>query len=108
MNRIKEVLEERGIKQTWPAEKLGKSFCMVNAYVCNRRTYHAIFTIGMEYEEEGNNKKLVRLLCHDSACEITKSSYWNCVIDVSRNKASDHPSDTLRMKFRLGWTSTRL
>ena len=29
MNRIKEVLEERGIKQTWLAEKLGKSFCIV-------------------------------------------------------------------------------
>ena len=27
MNRIKEVL----------AEKLGKSFCIVNSYVCNRR-----------------------------------------------------------------------
>lgn len=25
MNRIKEVLVERGIKQTWLAEKLGKS-----------------------------------------------------------------------------------
>ena len=37
MNRIKEVLEERGIKQTWLAEKLGKSFCIVNSYVCNRR-----------------------------------------------------------------------
>ena len=37
MNLIKEVLEERGIKQTWLAEKLGKSFCMVNSYVCNRR-----------------------------------------------------------------------
>ena len=37
MNRIKEVLEEHGIKQTWLAEKLGKRFCMVNAYVCNRR-----------------------------------------------------------------------
>lgn len=37
MNRIKEVLEERGIKQTWLAEKLGKSLCIVNAYVCNRR-----------------------------------------------------------------------
>ena len=36
-NRIKEVLEERGIKQTWLAEKLGKSFCIVNSYVCNRR-----------------------------------------------------------------------
>lgn len=37
MNRIKEVLEEKGIKQIWLAEKLGKSFCMVNSYVCNRR-----------------------------------------------------------------------
>ena len=36
-NRIKEVLKERGLKQTWLAEKLGKSFCMVNSYVCNRR-----------------------------------------------------------------------
>ena len=37
MNRIKEVLEERGIKQTWLAKRLGKSFCIVNSYVCNRR-----------------------------------------------------------------------
>ncbi|EXY76305.1 hypothetical protein M124_4811 [Bacteroides fragilis str. 3988T(B)14] len=37
MNRIKEVLEEKGIKQIWLAEKLGKSFCIVNSYVCNRR-----------------------------------------------------------------------
>ena len=36
-NRIKEVLEERGITQTWLAERLGKSFCIVNSYVCNRR-----------------------------------------------------------------------
>lgn len=36
MNRIKEVLEDKGIKQTWLAEKLGKSFNMVNGYVQNR------------------------------------------------------------------------
>ena len=36
MNRIKEVLEEKGIKQTWLAEKLGKSYNMVNGYVQNR------------------------------------------------------------------------
>lgn len=36
LNRIKEVLDEKGIKQTWLAEKLGKSFNMVNAYACNR------------------------------------------------------------------------
>jgi transcriptional regulator with XRE-family HTH domain len=37
MNRIKEVLEEKGIKQTWLAEKLEKSYNMVNSYVQNRR-----------------------------------------------------------------------
>jgi|TARA_B100000900_G_C20386561_1_gene636780 transcriptional regulator with XRE-family HTH domain len=37
MNRIKEVLEEKGIKQVWLAEKLGKSYNMVNGYVQNRR-----------------------------------------------------------------------
>ena len=37
LNRIKEVLDEKGIKQTWLADKLGKSFNMVNAYVCNRK-----------------------------------------------------------------------
>ena len=37
INCIKEVLEEKGIKQTWLAERLGKSFCIVNSYVCNRR-----------------------------------------------------------------------
>lgn len=36
MNRIKEVLEERGVKQVWLAEKLGKSFNTVNGYVQNR------------------------------------------------------------------------
>ena len=37
MNRIKEMLEQKGIKQTWLADQLGKSFSIVNAYVCNRR-----------------------------------------------------------------------
>lgn len=37
MNRIKEVLEEKGIKQTWLAEKLGKSYNMVNSYAQNRQ-----------------------------------------------------------------------
>ncbi len=37
LNRIKEVLEEKGIKQRWLAQQLGKSFCIVNSYVCNRR-----------------------------------------------------------------------
>ncbi len=37
MNRIKEVLDRKGIKQTWLAEQLGKSYNMVNSYVKNRQ-----------------------------------------------------------------------
>ncbi|UUC46430.1 helix-turn-helix domain-containing protein [Flavobacterium cerinum] len=37
MNRIKEVLKEKGITQKWLAEKLGKSYNMVNGYVQNRQ-----------------------------------------------------------------------
>lgn len=37
MNRIKEILEEKGIKQTWLADRLNKSYNMVNSYVQNRR-----------------------------------------------------------------------
>lgn len=37
MNRIKEVLNEKGVKQTWLAEKLDKSFSIVNEYCNNRR-----------------------------------------------------------------------
>ena len=37
MNRIKEVLEEKGIKQKWLAEKMNKSYNMINSYAQNRR-----------------------------------------------------------------------
>ena len=37
MNRIKEVLKEKGVKQVWLSEKLGKSYNMVNGYVTNKR-----------------------------------------------------------------------
>uniref|UniRef100_UPI0040489ED4 helix-turn-helix domain-containing protein n=1 Tax=Roseivirga sp. TaxID=1964215 RepID=UPI0040489ED4 len=37
MNGIKEVLDKKGIKQTWLAEKLGKSYNMVNGHVQNRQ-----------------------------------------------------------------------
>ena len=36
LNCIKEVLDEKGISQTWLAKKLDKSFNSVNDYVCNR------------------------------------------------------------------------
>jgi len=37
MNRIKEVLEKKGLTQIWLAQKLGKSYNMVNSYAKNRR-----------------------------------------------------------------------
>jgi transcriptional regulator with XRE-family HTH domain len=37
MNRIKVVLVEKGIKQTWLADKMGKSYNMINSYCQNRR-----------------------------------------------------------------------
>ena len=36
MNRIKEVLDKKGIKQTWLAERLGKSYPIVNGYATNK------------------------------------------------------------------------
>ena len=36
LNCIKEVLDKKGISQTWLAKKLDKSFNSVNSYVCNR------------------------------------------------------------------------
>jgi len=37
VNRIKEILEQKGIKQKWLAEQLGKSYNIVNVYVQNRQ-----------------------------------------------------------------------
>lgn len=37
MNRIKAVLDEKGLTQTWLSDRLGKSFNMVNSYAQNRR-----------------------------------------------------------------------
>ena len=37
MNRIKEVLHNKGQTQTWLADELHKSYNMVNSYVQNRR-----------------------------------------------------------------------
>jgi transcriptional regulator with XRE-family HTH domain len=37
MNRIKETLDQKGLKQIWLAEQLGKSYNMVHSYVQNKR-----------------------------------------------------------------------
>ena len=62
MNRIKEVLEEKGLKQTWLAEQLRKSYNMVNGYVQNRQQprLEVLFEIaeilGVEAKELLRNK----------------------------------------------------
>ena len=36
LNRIKDVLDSKGILQTWLAKQLGKSFSTVNCYARNK------------------------------------------------------------------------
>lgn len=63
MNRIKEILDKKGIKQTRLAEQLGKSYNMVNGYVKNRRqpTLEVLFEIArildVEVKELINEEK---------------------------------------------------
>ena len=35
-NRIKDILDQKGISQTWLAKQAGKSFSTINSYACNR------------------------------------------------------------------------
>ncbi len=37
MNRIKEVLKDKGISQTWLAKQMGKSYNTINEYARNVR-----------------------------------------------------------------------
>lgn len=63
LNRIKEVLENKGITQTWLAKQLGKSFSVVNAYACNRQQppLETLFNIanilGVDVKELIHSKK---------------------------------------------------
>ena len=57
MNRIKKVLKEKKVKQTWLAEKLGKSYNMVNSYVQNRSqpSLETLFEIAKILEVDARN-----------------------------------------------------
>jgi len=61
MNRIKEVLGEKEISQTWLAKELGKSYNMVNSYVQNRRqpSIEVLFRIAELLDVEA--KELIQL-----------------------------------------------
>ena len=58
-NRIKEVLTGSGIKHTWLAKKLGKSFTIVNSYVCNRRQPSLVFLFQIAEILQVNPKELI-------------------------------------------------
>ena len=60
LNRIKEVLDEKGISQTWLAKQLNKSYNSVNSYVCNRAQPN------LETLEE-----IARILCVDKRDLLT-------------------------------------
>jgi putative transcriptional regulator len=60
MNRIKEVLEEKGIKQTWLADKLGKSYNIINGYVQNRQQPRLEFLFEIANILEIDVKKLLK------------------------------------------------
>ncbi len=65
MNRIKEVLEEKGIKQVWLAEKLRKSYNMVNGYVQNRQQPRLEVLYEIARILEVNPKDLLKEDLHD-------------------------------------------
>lgn len=58
MNRIKEVLEEKGIEQIWLAEQFGKIYNMGNSYVQNRRqpSLETLFEISKILKVEVNHQ----------------------------------------------------
>lgn len=57
----------------------------------NKEFSHAIVAMGMEYEGEGDDERILRIMCLDPSCNISKTSYWNCVVNVNRNSSSEHP-----------------
>lgn len=60
MNRIKEVLEEKGIKQKWLAKKSGKSDNMANGYVQNKQQPKLEILIEIADILEVNPKDLIK------------------------------------------------
>ena len=63
MNRIKDVLKEKGIKQTWLARKLEKSYPIINGYVQNKNQpklevlFHIAELLGVDVKDLLVSKK---------------------------------------------------
>lgn len=90
MNRIKEVLEEKGIKQTWLAEQLGKSYNMVNGYVQNRQQprIEVLYEIA---EILGVSERVAKVEIKDDRAIVNEaeSIYGRNVATISTMKYSD-------------------
>ena len=61
-NNINKVLIEKGIKQTWLAEKLSKRFTIVNSYVCNHRQPNLELLFYIAQSLQVNSKDLMNSL----------------------------------------------
>jgi len=74
MNRIKEVLGEKEITQTWLAKELGKSYNMVNSYVQNRRqpSIEVLFKIADIIEVEAKDLIESKQNIKDNKADIKK------------------------------------
>src|SRR5574344_1588954 len=96
MNRIKEVLEEKGIKQTCLAEKIGKSFSQTNAYVCNRRqpSLEQLFEIakilGVDVKELIDSKKEIDMAKQIKKDKCIEETLWD---SANKLRGSVEPSE---------------
>ena len=75
MNRIKEVLEQKGIKQIWLSEQLGKSYNMVNSYVQNRRqpSIEDLYRIGEIIETKPSELLMDKKIAQEPLFEFKKA-----------------------------------
>lgn len=57
----------------------------------NNGLHHALLVIGMEFEGEEGKEKLLKLFCLDPGYGVSKTTYWNCIIDTGRTYSNTHP-----------------
>ena len=92
MNKIKEVIDRKGVKQTWLAQQLGKSYNMVNSYVQNRQQPR----LEVLYD-------IAKLLDVD-VVELIESSKIKIIIDNDPNKNAKK----INLDFNLNETSKNI
>ena len=78
LNNLKEVLEKKGISQTWLAKKLGKSFSAVNGY-CTNRTQPGLEVL-------------------NAIADILQIDVKDLVTSHKERELNERPSHTMKMK----------